>query len=77
VRSLLSKPSTGALRAWLNRAVKSGLDKQRELAWHHDSAPLARLTDSGLKSLPEYRWPGNVRQLHHLVERLTILAPSG
>jgi two-component system response regulator HydG len=25
----------------------------------------------------EYTWPGNVRQLQHLVERLTILAPGG
>jgi len=37
----------------------------------------ARLMESGLKSLQEYTWPGNVRQLQHLVERLTILAPGG
>ena len=37
----------------------------------------ARLMESGLKALQEYTWPGNVRQLQHLVERLTILAPSG
>ena len=36
-----------------------------------------RLMESGLKSFQEYTWPGNVRQLQHLVERLTILAPSG
>lgn len=36
-----------------------------------------RLMESGLKALQEYIWPGNVRQLQHLVERLTILAPSG
>ncbi len=35
-----------------------------------------RLTDSGLKMLQEYVWPGNVRQLQHVLERLTILAPS-
>ncbi len=35
-----------------------------------------RLTDSGLKTLQEYVWPGNVRQLQHVLERLTILAPS-
>jgi DNA-binding NtrC family response regulator len=35
-----------------------------------------RLTDSGLKALQEYAWPGNVRQLQHVLERLTILAPS-
>jgi DNA-binding NtrC family response regulator len=36
-----------------------------------------RLTDSGLKAMAEYSWPGNVRQLQHMMERLTILAPSG
>jgi len=35
-----------------------------------------RLTDSGLKALQDYVWPGNVRQLQHVLERLTILAPS-
>jgi len=37
----------------------------------------ARLMESGLKALQEYIWPGNVRQLQHLMERLSILAPSG
>ena len=37
----------------------------------------ARLMESGLKALQEYTWPGNVRQLQHLIERLTILAPGG
>jgi DNA-binding NtrC family response regulator len=32
------------------------------------------LTASGVRALQEYLWPGNVRQLQHLVERLTILA---
>jgi two-component system response regulator HydG len=36
----------------------------------------AKLTDSGLKALDEYTWPGNVRQLQHLIERLAILAPN-
>ena len=36
-----------------------------------------RLTESGLKELESYTWPGNVRQLQHLMERLTILAPNG
>lgn len=36
-----------------------------------------RLTDSGLKTLQSYSWPGNVRQLQHMIERLTILAPQG
>ncbi|HYP05743.1 MAG TPA: sigma-54 dependent transcriptional regulator, partial [Bryobacteraceae bacterium] len=37
----------------------------------------ARLTESGLKTLNEYTWPGNVRQMQHLVERLCILASGG
>jgi len=36
-----------------------------------------RLMESGLKALQDHTWPGNVRQLQHLVERLTILAPAG
>jgi transcriptional regulator of acetoin/glycerol metabolism len=27
--------------------------------------------------MEQYRWPGNVRQLQHMMERLTILAPQG
>jgi DNA-binding NtrC family response regulator len=37
----------------------------------------ARLLDSGLAALEEHSWPGNVRQLQHLMERLVILAPTG
>jgi DNA-binding NtrC family response regulator len=35
-----------------------------------------KLTGSGLKTLKDFTWPGNVRQLQHLIERLTILAPD-
>jgi DNA-binding NtrC family response regulator len=37
----------------------------------------ARITESGLRALAESTWPGNVRQLQHLIERLVILAPGG
>ena len=37
----------------------------------------AKLLESGLKVLQDFTWPGNVRQLQHLIERLTILAPGG
>jgi DNA-binding NtrC family response regulator len=37
----------------------------------------ARLTESGMKALSDYTWPGNVRQLQHMLERLVILAPGG
>ncbi len=36
-----------------------------------------KLTESGLKSMAAYSWPGNIRQLQHMMERLTILAPGG
>jgi two-component system response regulator HydG len=36
-----------------------------------------KLTESGLKALKDFTWPGNIRQLQHLIERLTILAPNG
>ena len=36
-----------------------------------------KITDSGVKALEDYSWPGNIRQLQHMMERLTILAPGG
>ncbi len=36
-----------------------------------------RLVESGLKVMEVYSWPGNVRQLQHMMERLVILAPGG
>jgi DNA-binding NtrC family response regulator len=35
----------------------------------------ARLTGPAVKVFENYTWPGNVRQLEHLIERLVILAP--
>ena len=37
----------------------------------------ARLTESGQKTLTEYTWPGNVRQIQHMIERLVILTTDG
>jgi DNA-binding NtrC family response regulator len=36
-----------------------------------------KLLESGVRALQDYTWPGNVRQLQHLIEKLTILAPQG
>jgi transcriptional regulator with PAS, ATPase and Fis domain len=36
-----------------------------------------KLTEAGVKALQEYTWPGNVRQLQHMLERMTILSPTG
>jgi len=38
--------------------------------YHRD----VKLTDSGIKALQDHTWPGNVRQLQHVIERLVILA---
>ena len=35
-----------------------------------------RLAESGLKAMEDYSWPGNIRQLQHMMEKLTILAPG-
>ncbi len=37
----------------------------------------AKLTESGVRALSEYTWPGNVRQFQHTIERLCILSPDG
>jgi DNA-binding NtrC family response regulator len=37
----------------------------------------SRLTESAERALDNYTWPGNVRQLQHMMERLAILAPEG
>jgi DNA-binding NtrC family response regulator len=37
----------------------------------------AKLMESGVKAMEECGWPGNVRQLQHLIERLVILVPNG
>jgi len=50
-----------------------------QLAWFFANKYNARynrsvkVMDSGIKALQDYTWPGNVRQLQHLVERLTVL----
>jgi transcriptional regulator with PAS, ATPase and Fis domain len=36
----------------------------------------AKLTGSGVREMEAYTWPGNVRQLQHMMERLAILAPG-
>jgi two-component system response regulator HydG len=38
---------------------------------------VGRLMETGVKAMEEYAWPGNVRQLQHLIERLVILVPNG
>ncbi|MEP6715185.1 MAG: sigma-54 dependent transcriptional regulator, partial [Terriglobia bacterium] len=35
-----------------------------------------KLTESGLRTLRDFTWPGNIRQLQNVIERLTILSPN-
>jgi two-component system nitrogen regulation response regulator NtrX len=38
--------------------------------------PPKRLAPDAIKSLQEYSWPGNIRELKNLIERLVIMTPS-
>lgn len=38
--------------------------------------PLKKITPEAMKSLREYGWPGNIRELKNLIERLVIMTPS-
>jgi len=35
-----------------------------------------RLTPEGMSSLVSYPWPGNIRQLYNVLERIVLLAPD-
>ncbi|HYM10428.1 MAG TPA: sigma-54 dependent transcriptional regulator [Bryobacterales bacterium] len=51
--------------------VRHYLSRYSEHYGHH-----LRLSDGALKTLQEYTWPGNVRQLKHLIEKVVILTPA-
>jgi two-component system, NtrC family, nitrogen regulation response regulator NtrX len=34
------------------------------------------ITEDGLKALESYEWPGNIRELRNMIERLVIMSPS-
>ena len=38
--------------------------------------PLKKITPDAMKSLEEHSWPGNIRELRNLIERLVIMTPS-
>lgn len=42
-----------------------------------DGEASVRLTDRALAALAAYPWPGNIRELSNLVERVAILSPDG
>jgi DNA-binding NtrC family response regulator len=39
--------------------------------------PKPRLTPAGIKTLQDYNWPGNIRELRNVIERAVILARGG
>jgi DNA-binding NtrC family response regulator len=39
--------------------------------------PLPRLDEGVVEALRRYDWPGNVREIEHLVQRLVVLKPAG
>jgi sigma-54 specific flagellar transcriptional regulator A len=42
-----------------------------------ENRPIVHLMEDAMTVLTEYGWPGNIRELANLVERLTILYPKG
>jgi two-component system NtrC family response regulator len=52
------------------------IDVLMERARRRHDAPKLRLAPQAQQALIQYRWPGNVRQLENVVERLVVLSPS-
>jgi sigma-54 specific flagellar transcriptional regulator A len=51
----------------------------RELLLRHDASDAGslRVSPAALRALAAYEWPGNIRELSNLVERLAIVKPKG
>jgi len=47
------------------------------LAQAGDESTSLRVSPAAMRTLARYRWPGNIRELSNLVERLAILNPEG
>ncbi len=48
-----------------------------EIASRRLNCPDVVLTDEALEQLAAYDWPGNIRELHNVIERAVILSQSG
>jgi two-component system response regulator AtoC len=46
------------------------------LACRANGLPAVSITDSALEELRRERWPGNIRQLQNLIERLVVLSDA-
>jgi two-component system response regulator HydG len=47
------------------------------LASHFVQAAKRKFTEAALAALGRYSWPGNVREMENLIQRLTVLKPTG
>lgn len=47
------------------------------LAIRRLKCPNVRMTDDAIALLSAYSWPGNIRELHHVIERAVILSQQG
>jgi sigma-54 specific flagellar transcriptional regulator A len=43
---------------------------------HEQSGSVAKFTDRAVESLKEHSWPGNIRELANLIERMVIMFPD-
>ena len=57
----------------LPRLIEHFLERARA---RNPKARLVRLAPDALETLTGYVWPGNIRELEHLIERLTVLCPE-
>ena len=68
----LRMPALRERRADIRALAESFLAKARR----HYSSPACRFADHALRALENYSWPGNIRELQHVVERSVLLAQA-
>jgi DNA-binding NtrC family response regulator len=68
----LKIPALRERKADILPLAESFLDKARE----HYSSPARRFSGPARKALENYYWPGNIRELQHVVERSVLLAQA-
>jgi DNA-binding NtrC family response regulator len=68
----LHLPPLRARREDIPQLARHFLDQ----ATRNNDRPEMRITDSAIEALTEYAFPGNVRELRNVIERLVILTPD-